>query len=130
MRALWGIALVASCILSAAACRSTNNLAAAIERSDFAAQASEDSNNVTVRVENNDFPDVVVYLVTEGDMRVRLGMATGHNVTTFTIPKLYLPGGAAQLRFLTRPIGGGRSSITDPMMVSSGEEVVLTIMPS
>jgi hypothetical protein len=129
MRAVQGVALAAVWMVIMAACHNGPTLASAIQRADFDARAASDSDVVSVRVENNDFPDVDVYLVTEGNMRVRLGTANGHTVTTLIVPKSYVPM-ASELRFITRPIGGGSSSMTDPMMVSPGEEVVLTILSS
>lgn len=130
MRRIHGVALITTCLAVGMACHAGRpTLASAIQRADFENRAASDSDVVSVRVENNDFPDLDVYLLTESDMRVRIGMAPGHDVTTLIIPKTYVPA-PAQLRFITRPIGGGQSNVTDPMMVAPGEEVVLTVISS
>ena len=45
----------------------------------------------TLKVENDGFTDRVVYLVTEGGMRLRLGTATAASTTTLTIPRTFVP---------------------------------------
>ena len=128
MKGVW-VALVASVVVVTAACQSGGGLGSAIEKSQYATQAAMEDSMVTVRVENNDFPDLTVYLLTEGGTRIRLGMANGHTTTVLSVPSTWVRG-AVMLRFITHQIGGMDSPVTDPMMVSPGDEIVLTIMPS
>jgi len=80
-----------------------------------------------LQVENQGFADMVIYAV-RGSQRVRLGLATGHSTRSFTIPN-YLFSGAGALRFLADPIGGGRTPMSEEMVVQPGEVVTLTIPP-
>ncbi len=45
-----------------------------------------------LKVENDGFTDRIIYLVTEGGMRERLGTATAASTTTFTIPPTFVQG--------------------------------------
>lgn len=80
-----------------------------------------------VQVENLGFADMVVYAVS-GGQRIRLGMATGHSIKAFTIPRT-LVRGAGPIRFLADPIGGNRTPVSEELTVQPGELVTLTIPP-
>ena len=81
-----------------------------------------------VRVENQSFSDMTIYVI-EGSQRIRLGIATGSQTTTFTIPK-YLMHGPRSLRFLADPIGATRTPVSDEITVIPGDQVTLTIPPT
>lgn len=81
-----------------------------------------------LRVENQAFLDMTVY-VFRSSQRIRLGVANGNSTTKFTIPS-NLIFGATPLRFQADPIGGSRSSVSQEITVTAGDEVTLTIPPS
>jgi hypothetical protein len=78
-------------------------------------------------VDNHAFLDMTVYVL-NGAQRVRLGIAGGKSVTQLTIPP-YLVRVPRSLRFLADPIGGGRTPVSEEIMVEPGDEVSL-IIPS
>ncbi len=68
---------------------------------------------------------MTVYVL-NGPQRVRLGIAGGKSVTAahhsgflLRVPR--------SLRFLADPIGGGRTPVSEEIMVEPGDEVSLTI---
>ncbi len=81
-----------------------------------------------VVVDNQAFLDMTIY-VFEGARRVRLGMATGHSQTKFTLPK-YLVRSITPIRFQADPIGSDRAPISNEITVSPGDEVTLRIPPA
>lgn len=129
----WGrsvsLAGLAVAVLTAGACRSSSNsLGAAVERSARLNDTSAyDSTEATVRVENNKFPDMVVYVLTDGGLRQRIGTAVGNTTTILKIPDFIL-NSSSDMRFILRPIGGGRERQSDRIWVSRGDEVVLTLL--
>jgi hypothetical protein len=78
-------------------------------------------------VQNQAFLDMTVYVL-RGSERVRLGQATGNTTTRLRIPARMLAG-PTPLRFLADPIGSNRTPTSSEILVSPGEEVVLTIPP-
>ncbi|HEX6534001.1 MAG TPA: hypothetical protein VF041_05360 [Gemmatimonadaceae bacterium] len=82
----------------------------------------------TVKVENQGFADMTIYVLS-GGQRIRLGLATGNQTSTFTIPS-FLVGGLTPLRFLADPVGSSRAPVSDEITVKPGDEVTLTIPPS
>lgn len=123
------IAGLTAAIVTAGACRSSSNsLGAAVERSArLDDTAAYDSTEATVRIENNKFPDMVVYAVTDGGLRQRIGTAVGNTTTVLKIPDFIL-NSSSDMRFVLRPIGGGRERQSDRIWVSRGDEVVLTLL--
>jgi hypothetical protein len=91
------------------------------------AQAGEEA-RTTVRVENQSSLDMNIYVIRSGGQRVRLGTATAHLTSRFTIPD-NLIFGITPLRFLADPIGSSRTPISNEISVTPGDEVVLTIPP-
>lgn len=81
-----------------------------------------------LRVENQAFLDMTVY-VYRSSQRIRLGVANGNSTTKFTIPS-NLIFGATPLQFRADPIGSNRSSVSQEITVTPGDEVTLTIPPS
>ena len=81
-----------------------------------------------LQVQNRAYLDMTIYAY-RSTQRTRLGLATGNNTTTFTIPSTLIFG-TTPLRFQADPIGGTRAPISQEIMVSPGDVVVLTIPPS
>ena len=81
----------------------------------------------TVRVDNQSFLDMNVY-VWRSSQRLRLGFVNGHSAQTFELPRGLLFG-ATPLRFQADPVGGSRTPISEEIVVSPGDEVVLQIPP-
>ena len=88
---------------------------------------SDPAGPAMVQVENQGFTDMVIYAIS-GGQRVRLGLATGNSIKTFTVPR-YLTGGAGPIRFLADPIGGNRTPVSEEMSVQPGDLLTLTIPP-
>ncbi|MGH7577501.1 MAG: hypothetical protein ACREM1_20545 [Longimicrobiales bacterium] len=87
----------------------------------------EDEEATRLSVENQSTLDMNIYVL-RGSQRIRLGTATAHLTTRFTIPP-ELIFGVTPLRFLADPIGSSRTPVTDEISVSPGDDVVLTIPP-
>ena len=84
----------------------------------------------TVRVDNQGSLDMDIFVVREGGVRVRLGMATANGSTTLRIPDDQLVGGSVtSLRFVADPIGGRRNSVSSSILVTPGDQVTLQIPP-
>ena len=79
----------------------------------------------SVSVENREFVDMGVYVFRSGQ-RFRLGIATGHSTTTFTIPE-YLVKPGDELQFVCDPIGAVREQLSEQMTVYPGDQLVLLI---
>jgi hypothetical protein len=80
-------------------------------------------------VENQEFPDFDIYVVTEGGLRLRLGLATGHATTTFEIPTTVVDGGAAHLHFIADPVAGQAAEVGEMVVVNPGDDIQLTLAP-
>jgi len=92
------------------------------------AEIDVDPNVATILiVDNQSFPDMTIYAI-EGGRRVRLGLAGGNTRTRFTLPK-YLVRSLTMLRFQADPIGSARAPVSDEILVSPGDEVMLRIPP-
>lgn len=107
---------VATLALALAACGGSKSRSAAIPPP-----------RTTLRVENQGFSDMTIYAIRSGQ-RIRLGIATGSQTTTFTIPS-NLIFGATPLRFLADPIGSNRTPVSDEITVQPGDQVRLIIPP-
>jgi hypothetical protein len=81
----------------------------------------------SLRVDNRSFSDHTIYVLRSGQ-RIRLGLATGLQSTSFLIPR-NLIFGATALRFLADPIGGNRAPVSQEITVLPGDEVGLIIQP-
>ena len=88
---------------------------------------AEPDAKTTVRVDNQSFLDMNVY-VWRGSQRLRIGFVNGHSAQTFEIPRSLIFG-ATTLRFQADPIGSNRAPISEEIVVSPGDEVVLQIPP-
>jgi hypothetical protein len=80
---------------------------------------------VTVRVENRNFLDMNVYVL-RGAQRVRMGTASGASTTVLTVPENVVFG-STSLRFQMDPIGGNATPVTQEVLISPGDEIVLII---
>jgi hypothetical protein len=89
----------------------------------------EQSGPAQLSVENQEFPDFDVFVVTDGGMRLRLGLATGHSTTTFEIPRSVVDGGSAHLHFIADPVGGQTPEVGELVIVNPGDQIQLTIAP-
>lgn len=85
-----------------------------------------DRGPATVEVENRGFPDMAVYVL-DGAVRERLGLASGHSTTSFTIPARLVRGGST-LKFICDPIGDRALPVTEEILVQPGDVVSLVIM--
>jgi hypothetical protein len=82
-----------------------------------------------LKVENQGFPDMNIFVLPEAANRVRLGTVTGNSNGYFTLPD-YLIRGIRELRFQALPIATQRGPISQSIVVTPGDTVVLTIPPS
>lgn len=80
----------------------------------------------TIKVNNQAFLDMDVYVLPQSGARLRLGTATGNTSTVLTIPSTVMFG-ATQLRFIADPIGGQHAEVSTSILVSPGDQVVMTI---
>ena len=87
-------------------------------------EAADLLDRTTVTVDNQSFSDMTIYA--SRGQRVRLGTATGHTKTVFTLPPSLLRG-TGQVRFVADPVGSNRTSVSEEITVSPGDNLVLTI---
>jgi hypothetical protein len=78
-----------------------------------------------LHVTNGEFLDAVVYVV-NGAQRVRLGVATSNQTTTFEIPS-HLIFGATPLSFLAHLIGGNTRPSTGDVVIDPGDDLELRL---
>ncbi|MGD2071021.1 MAG: hypothetical protein PVI57_20300 [Gemmatimonadota bacterium] len=81
-----------------------------------------------LEVDNQSSLDMNIYVIREAGDRTRLGTATAHVRSRFTIPSR-LMFGITSLRFQADPVGSRRAPISQSINVTAGETVVLTIPP-
>ncbi|MCH8963019.1 MAG: hypothetical protein IH820_17330 [Bacteroidetes bacterium] len=86
-------------------------------------EAPVDQPDVTVRVTNDDWLDVTVYVIYKAK-RFRLGRVTTGNTEVFVVPEGLIVG-ATDLQFLGIPLASRDNRITEPIIVSPGDEVTL-----
>lgn len=90
---------------------------------------AEEGPVVTVlKVENQGFPDMNIFVVPQGGNRVRLGTVTGNSNGYFNLPD-YVLRGTQELRFQALPIATPRGPVSESIVVTPGDTVVLTIPP-
>lgn len=82
-----------------------------------------------LKVENQGFPDMNVFVWPEASGRVRLGTVTGTSNAYFTLPD-YLVRGTREMRFQALPIATPRGEVSQSIMVTPGDTIVLTIPPT
>lgn len=81
-----------------------------------------------VTVDNQSRFDMTIYVVRDNGQRVRIGRVTSVSRERLQIPS-YLIFGITTLRFLADPLAAQGSPISNEIMISPGEEIVLTIPP-
>ncbi len=89
---------------------------------------AEPQPRTTIEIDNQAGLDMNIYVVRSAGARQRLGTATAHARTTFTIPPRLLFG-LTPLRFQADPIGGRASPVSQEITVSPGDHIVLRIPP-
>ena len=82
-----------------------------------------------LKVENQGFPDMNIFVLPESSNRVRLGTVTGTSNAYFVIPDFIVRGGMREVRFQALPIATPRGPVSQSIMVTPGDTVVLTIPP-
>jgi|SRR5438094_6782073 len=103
------------------------SLSAACARSSHMPQEAPE--RTVLKVENQGFPDMNIFVLPEASSRLRLGTVTGNTNGYFTLPD-YLIRGARELRFQALPIATQRGPISQSIMVTPGDTVVLVIPPT
>lgn len=88
------------------------------------------SDKTVLRVENQGFDDMNIFVLPEGSTRIRLGLATGKSNVHFTLPQNVVPRGSRALRFIAAPIATPRGEVSDEILVTPGDTVVLIIPPT
>jgi hypothetical protein len=92
--------------------------------------APEEAPQRTVlKVENQGFPDMNIFVLPETSNRIRLGTVTGTSNAYFTLPD-YVIRGTRELRFQALPIATPRGPVSQSILVTPGDTVVLTIPPA
>jgi hypothetical protein len=104
----------------------TITLAAACARASH--MPEEAPERTVLKVENQGFPDMNIFVLPESSNRVRLGTVTGTSNAYFTLPD-YLIRGTRELRFQALPIATPRGPVSQSIMVTPGDTVVLVIPP-
>jgi hypothetical protein len=94
----------------------------------FGGRPRAPNESAKVEVDNQAFADMTVYVVDAGGARRRIGTATGLTTTILTIPQSVF-GNGREVLFVVDPIGGARTSRTNRIYVTPGDEVRLVIPP-
>lgn len=88
----------------------------------------QDSEETVLEVDNQASLDMTIYVLRSSGERRRMGLAVAHTVSHFTIPAVLIFG-ATPLRFLADPVGASRTPVTNEIVVTPGDTVVLRIPP-
>jgi hypothetical protein len=81
-----------------------------------------------LKVENQGFPDMNIFVLPETSNRIRLGTVTGTSNAYFTLPDNIIRG-TRELRFQALPIATPRGPVSQSIVVTPGDTVVLPIPP-
>ena len=81
-----------------------------------------------LEVDNQNSLDMNIYVVRTSGSRERLGTATAHTRSRFTLPARLIFG-ITPLRFQADPIGGRAAPVSQEITVQPGDTVVLRIPP-
>ena len=82
---------------------------------------------VTVlRVDNQSVLDMDIFVVRDAGDRMRIGFVNSHAVADLRLLSTFVFG-ATPLRFLADPVGSRSRGISEEIMVSPGDTVVMTI---
>ena len=103
-------------------------LALGCARQSHLPQASETPERTVLKVENRGFPDMNIWVVPQASGRVRLGTVTGNSIAYFNLPE-YVIRGMRELSFQALPIATPRGPVTESIVVSPGDTLVLIIPP-
>ena len=90
-------------------------------------EAVSPERDYSLSVTNHNWLDVAVFVV-RGGTRFRLGDVTGNSSARLKIPGRLIVAGEVQ--FLADPIGSDEYYLTGPIMVTSDEDVQLTVAPA
>ena len=101
---------------------------AACGRSLSSAQPSPESRTV-LRVDNQGFADMNIFVLPEASSRIRLGTAIGKSNQLFVLPQNVVRSGVRSLRFIAAPIATPRGEVSDEILVTPGDTLVLIIPP-
>lgn len=101
---------------------------AACARSTATRNTGENPETV-LRVENQGFVDMNIYVLSEGSLRRRIGTAVGKSNVNFSLPESIVPMGVRSLRFIAAPIASQRGEISEEVLVTPGDTVVVIIPP-
>lgn len=82
-----------------------------------------------LQVDNQAFADMNVFALPQGGTRIRLGTVTGKTTAYLTLPRSLVPGGMQPLRFIAAPIATRRGEVSEEILVTPGDTVVLLIPP-
>lgn len=82
-----------------------------------------------LRVDNQGFADMNIFVLPESSTRQRLGTAIGKSNQLFILPQNVVRSGVRSLRFIAAPIATTRGEVTDQILVTPGDTVVLVIPP-
>lgn len=88
---------------------------------------SQPAERTALEVDNQSFNDLNIYIV-NASQRIRLGRATAHMKSLFTIPYTIV-GGARELQFLAEPITRRDGAVSNRIWVEPGDTVRLFIPP-
>jgi hypothetical protein len=84
------------------------------------------SDRATLRVENQSWNQMDIFAI-RGGQRIRLGDVAPLSTRTIALPS-NLVGLGTPVRFLADPVGSSRTSVSEELVTSPGEEVTLTIL--
>lgn len=90
---------------------------------------TEDGRTTVLRVENQGFADMNIFVLAEGATRRRIGTAIGKSNANFPLPDNLIGRGVRALRFVAAPIATPRGEISEEILVTPGDTVVLIIPP-
>jgi hypothetical protein len=79
-------------------------------------------------VDNHASQDMTLYILPQGGVRERLGLAAGLRVTRFTLPERLVPT-VRSLTIEADPIGSTRSVFSDQIVVNPGDTIGVQIPP-
>lgn len=88
--------------------------------------ASAQTTVTTIKVVNQAFLDMDVFVLPQSGARQRLGTATGNSTTVLRIPSNVIFG-ATTLRFIADPVGGSHAEVSTSILVTPGDQVIMTI---
>jgi hypothetical protein len=88
--------------------------------------STADTSAAAVQVDNRAFEDMAIYVVYQSQ-RIRLGIATGNNITVLRILPFIVGTGPVSVCFAADRIGGTHPILTEPITVQKGDVVSLLI---